>query len=83
MCSKMKDPVRKALTRKISFQTGTFEVQPTRLAVWAVYFSVAMTLMLTCLEIAYMFVFHEWNAEIFTVISGLIGNVTGIFLSHR
>ena len=79
----MKDPVRKALTKKLVFKAGEVEVPPSKTVVWVVYFSIIMVLMLTVLEIAYMFIFHKWNAEVFMVISGLIGNVTGIFLSHR
>jgi len=79
----MRDPIRKALTRKLCFPSGEVEVPPSEKLVYAVYFSIGLVFLLTLLEIAYMLVFHSWNGEIFTVISGLVGNITGIFLSQK
>jgi hypothetical protein len=38
---------------------------------------------LTVLEAVHVIVLGKWNAEVFTVIAGLIGNITGIFLTQR
>jgi len=79
----MADKIRKALTRKIRYGSREIEIPPSQKLVYGVYFCIIMVLILTALEIAYMAVFERWNAEIFTVISGLIGNITGIFLSQK
>jgi hypothetical protein len=59
------------------------EVPPSKRLLYAVYFSLGMVACLTVLEIVHLAVLGTWNAEIFTVIAGLVGNVTGIFLTQR
>lgn len=41
--------------------------------------SLGMVACLTALEAVHLIVLGAWNAEIFAVISALIGNITGIF----
>jgi len=31
----------------------------------------------------HLVILGSWNTEIFTVISGLVGNITGIFLTQK
>jgi len=38
---------------------------------------------LTALEAVHLIVLGRWNPEIFTVIAGLVGNITGIFLTQK
>jgi hypothetical protein len=59
------------------------EVPPSQKLLYAVYFSLSMVGCLTALETVHLIVLGRWNPEIFTVISGLVGNITGIFLTQK
>jgi len=59
------------------------KVAPSERLLYAVYFSLGMVACLTVLEAVHIIVLGRWNAEIFTVISGLMGNITGIFLTQK
>ena len=80
----MKNPLRKALTKIIQIKRGRqVEVPPSERLLYAVYFSLGMVACLTVLEAVHLIVLGEWNSEIFTVIAGLVGNITGIFLTQK
>ena len=80
----MRNPVRKALTKTIQIKRGRrVEVPPSERLLYAVYFSLGMVACLTMLEAVHLIVLGRWNSEVFTVISGLVGNITGIFLSRK
>ena len=83
----MKNPIRQALTKTIrtTHKRKQIEVKvtPSERLLYAVYFSLGMVVCLTALEAVYLIVLGKWNSEIFTVISGLVGNVTGIFLTQK
>ena len=80
----MKNPLRKALTKTIQIKRGRqVEVPPSEKLLYAVYFSLGMVACLTVLVAVHLIVLGEWNSEIFTVISGLVGNITGIFLTQK
>jgi hypothetical protein len=80
----MRNPIREALTRTIQIRHGRrVEVPPSQKLLYAVYFSLGMVACLTALEAVHLVVLGRWNPEIFTVISGLIGNITGIFLTQK
>jgi len=80
----MRNPIRKALTKTIPLKRGRrVEVPPSERLLYAVYFSLGMVGCLTILETVHLIVLGTWNAEIFTVIAGLIGNITGIFLTQK
>jgi hypothetical protein len=80
----MKNPIREALTRTIQIRRGgRVEVPPSQKLLYAVYFSLGMVACLTALEAVHLVVLGRWNPEIFTVISGLVGNITGIFLTQK
>ena len=80
----MKNPIRKALTKTILARKGRkAEIPPSERLLYAVYFSLGMVACLTVLEAVHLFVLGRWNSEIFTVISGLVGNITGIFLTQK
>jgi len=80
----VKNPLRKALTKIIQIKRGRqVEVPPSERLLYAVYFSLGMVACLTVLEAVHLIVLGEWNSEIFTVISGLVGNITGIFLTQK
>jgi len=80
----MRNPLRKALTKTIQIKRGRrVEVPPSERLLYAVYFSLGMVACLTMLEAVHLIVLGRWNSEVFTVISGLVGNITGIFLSRK
>jgi hypothetical protein len=80
----MRNPIREALTRTIQIRRGgRVEVPPSQKLLYAVYFSLGMVACLTSLEAVHLVVLGRWNPEIFTVISGLVGNITGIFLTQK
>ena len=79
----MKDPVRKILTKTVFARGERVEVPPSEGIVYVVYFSLGMVTCLTVLETVHLIVLGRWSSEVFMVISGLIGNIMGIFLSSR
>lgn len=84
----MHDWIKKALTKTIQRKgprgkDEIISVQPSERLVYAVYFSLGMVACLTALEAVHLIVLGKWNSEIFTVIAGLVGNITGIFLSQK
>jgi len=80
----MRNPIQKALTKTIQLKRGgRVEVPPSQKLLYAIYFSLGMVGCLTALEAVHLIVLGKWNPEIFTVIAGLVGNITGIFLSQK
>jgi len=80
----LRNPIREALTKTIQVKHGRrVEVPPSQKLLYAVYFSLGMVGCLTVLEAVHLIVLGKWNPEIFTVIAGLVGNITGIFLSQK
>ena len=81
----MTDWVKKALTRR-KVKHGireNVEEKANEKLVYAVKFSIAMTLCLTGLEIASMIFMGKWNAEVFAAITGLIGTVSGVLIGQK
>ena len=83
----MKNPIREALTKTIqaTHKRKHIEVKvtPSERLLYAVYFSLGMVACLTALETVHLVILGKWNPEIFTVIAGLVGNITGIFLTQK
>jgi len=80
----VRNPIREALTKTIEAKRGRrVEVPPSQKLLYAVYFSLGMVGCLTVLEAVHLVVLGKWNSEIFTVIAGLVGNITGVFLSQK
>lgn len=81
------DLIKKALTRRISVKRGrgqqTIEVTPSERLVLGVKFAIVMTLILAALEVAHMAFLSTWSNEIFAVITGLIGTVSGVLISQH
>jgi hypothetical protein len=81
------DPIKKALTRKISVKRGReeqiLEVTPSERLVLGVKFAIVMTLILSTLEVAHMVFLGSWSSEIFAAITGLIGTVSGVLISQH
>jgi len=83
----LKDFIRQALMRKIAVKKGkqksVIQIEPNPRLVYGVKFAVAMTICLTTLEMAHMAFLGRWNSEIFAAITGLIGTISGIFISQK
>ncbi|MEM3618450.1 MAG: hypothetical protein QXK47_05200 [Candidatus Bathyarchaeia archaeon] len=79
----MEDLVRKALIKKVQHGKTTITLKPSETLVLLVKFSVAATILLTGLEIVHVLILGKWNSEVFAAISGLIGTVSGIFISQK
>jgi hypothetical protein len=83
----LRNPIRQALTKTVHTthkrKPIEIEVAPSQRLLYAVYFSLGMVGCLTVLEAVYLIVLGRWNAEIFSVIAGLVGNITGIFLTQK
>lgn len=83
----MRSWIRRALTRKVSVKRGRgeqiIEIPPDERLLYAVYFSLGMVACLSGLEAVHLIVLGTWNSEVFTVIAGLVGNITGIFLTQK
>jgi hypothetical protein len=79
----MADPIKHALTRR-RFQRGRLIVEePNEKLLLGVKFAIAMTALLSGLELAHMAFLHTWNAEIFATITGLSGTVIGLFVGQK
>ncbi|MDH5734191.1 MAG: hypothetical protein OEY88_10505 [Candidatus Bathyarchaeota archaeon] len=86
---RLKNIIRKTLTKTVVVQMGTrkkqkrVQVLPSEQIVYLVYFAIAAFVGLIALEIVHMVFFGVWNSEIFSAITGLIGTISGIFVSKR
>jgi hypothetical protein len=76
-------------TKTVWLQTGKrkklrrIEVPPSEKLVLAVCFAIAALIGLVILEVAHMAYLGSWNSEIFAAITGLIGTISGIFISQK
>jgi len=59
------------------------QIPPNEKLVYGMYFAIITLLSFTALEITYMVVFHQWNIEIFSAITGLSGTILGLFLGAK
>ena len=75
----MKDWIKKALTK----HTRQREIPPDPRLIYGVKFTIAMTLILSTLEIAHMAILGKWNSEIFSAITALTGTITGILITQK
>ena len=75
--------VRRALARK-RIQRGRIVTEdPDEKLVIVVKFGLAMTGILSGLELVHIVLLGSWNSEIFAAISGLSGTLSGIFVGKR
>ncbi|MBX5321895.1 MAG: hypothetical protein QHH12_06500 [Candidatus Bathyarchaeota archaeon] len=75
----MADWIKKALTRRVRNR----EVPPDPRLLIGVKFTIAMTIILSALEIAHLAFTSKWNSEIFAAITGLTGTVSGILIAQK
>jgi len=79
----LKALIRKALTRTVRVKKREMEIPPSDRLVYGVSFAIYALFGLVGLQIAHLIVLRSWNNEVFTVISGLIGTITGILIGQR
>ena len=79
----MRNAIRRALTKTVCVKRREMELPPSEHVVWMVYFATVSLIGLIALEVIHMIYFRSWSSEIFSAISGLIGTITGIFISQR
>lgn len=81
--------IERALTRVEYREVGRgkkierVELPPSERLVLGIQFALAALALLTGMQLAYLLVLHAWSNEVFTVISGLIGTVIGVFLAQK
>ena len=80
----MPDWVKRVLTRRVrSKGKQVIVLEPNEKLVYAVKFALGMTACLSALEVASMAFLGKWNSEVFAVIAGLVGTVTGILVGQK
>ena len=84
----MRDWIKRALTRKIARKgfrgkEQIIVIPPSERLVYGVKFAMGMTVCLSAIEIAHMAFLGTWSSEIFSAITGLIGTVSGVLISHH
>ena len=75
--------VRRALARKRIQRGRVVTEEPDEKLVIVVKFGLAMTGILSGLELVHIVLLGSWNSEIFAAISGLSGTLSGIFVGKR
>ena len=79
--------IRKALTKRELKRKGRMrkieyaEIPPSERLVYTVQFCFIALTTLTAIEIAHIIVLKAFNETIFSVISGLIGTIVGVFIA--
>jgi len=79
----MRNAIRRALTKTIHVKKRDIELPPSEHIVWMMYFATVCLIGLIALEVVHMVYFRSWNSEVFSAITGLIGTITGVFISQR
>lgn len=79
----MRNAIRRALTKTVQTKKQRIELPPGEHIVYLITFSIYAFIGLTALEIIHMLYFGAWNSEVFSAITGLIGTITGTFISQR
>ena len=85
----LRGKIRSAFTRTVWIQQGArkklqrVEVPPSEKLVLGVCFAIAALIGLVILEVAHMAYLGSWSSEIFAAIAGLIGTISGIFISQK
>jgi len=79
----MRNMIRKALTKSVRIKKRDIEITPSDRLVYGVSFAIYALFGLVGLQTVHLIVLRSWNNEVFTVISGLIGTITGILIGQR
>lgn len=85
----LRDRIRSAFTRTIWVQIGRgkklhrLEVPPSQRLVLFLQLSIVALICLSLIEALHILVLRAFNWEVFAAITGLIGTITGVFVSKR
>ncbi len=85
----LKEKINNALTKTFWIQKGKskklerIEVPPSERLVLGIVFAIAALIGLVIIEVAHVAFLRTWNSEIFSAITGLIGALSGIFISQK
>lgn len=79
----MTDFIKQALTKRIRRGSRIIILKPNENLVLLVKFAIGMTVCLCAVEVACIVVLGQFSSEIFSTVTGLIGTVTGVLISHR
>ena len=84
----MRNPIRKALTRTVQVQHDRkriveLEYPPSNRLVYGMYVAITTLVGLVTLEALHIVVLRSWNSEVFSAITGLIGTISGVFITYR
>jgi len=86
---KLRNYIESALTKTEYRKMGRgkkvkrVELPPSERLVMGIQFAFFALALLTVLELAYLFMLKTWSNEVFAAITGLIGTITGVFLTAR
>jgi len=59
------------------------EISPSKRLLYSMYVAIGTLVCLVALQITHIIWLGAWSNEIFSAITGLIGTITGVFLSQR
>jgi hypothetical protein len=85
----LKEKIRSIFTKTVWVQKGKgkklerIEVPPSEKFVYGILFAIAALICLVVVEVAHMAFLGTWNSEIFSAITGLIGILSGIFITQK
>jgi len=85
----LKGKIRRAFTRTVWVQVGRgkklirLEKPPSERLVLFLQLSIVALICLSLIEIAHIIMLRSFNWEVFATITGLIGTITGVFVSKR
>lgn len=79
----MRNPIRKALTRRIRLKRRTIELEPSQNLVYGISFAIIALLSLAVLEAVHMIVLLSFSNEIFAAISLVVGTILGVFFGEK
>lgn len=79
----MRSAIRRALTKTVQIRKREMELPPSEHIVYLITFSIYAFIGLVALEVVHMLYFGSWSSEVFSAITGLIGTITGVFISQK
>ena len=81
--------IRRLLTKTVPIQRGSLkklehvELPPSERLVLFLQLSIVALICLTIIEALHILVLRSFNWEVFAAITGLIGTITGVFVSKK
>ena len=79
----MRSIIRKALTKSVRIKKRDIELPPSQRLVLFLQLSIVAVICLSIIEALHILILRSFNWEVFAAITGLIGTITGVFVSKR